>query len=426
MKYYLFSLGCKVNAYENDALRESLRQRQGVEVSDPSLSDVIFVNTCSVTATADQKSRQHVRKFRRLAPKAILVVMGCYSEKHGQEALDEGADIVIGTSSRNKLLSYVETFRQDGKKILDVAQDVRHFSYEEMGPMALSDNARAYLKIQDGCDNFCSYCLIPFLRGNSRSREKEDALREAKRLSEAGYQEIIIAGIHIGGYGKDLAQGEYRLADLLKDLLDLCPQLPRLRISSIEESEISEKMLSLLQNYPQVVDHLHIPLQSGSSSVLKRMKRKYDTDAFLATLARIRAIRPSIAITTDVIVGFPGETDEEWAETLSFCEKAAFAEIHVFPFSARKGTYAATLVDTPSPIKEKRVHELLELSKKLRLAYEKRFYGQTLDVLFEEDDQTKRVAYGHTGNYLYVKIPSEKPLHGQILPVVYSPSVAAD
>lgn len=426
MKFFLFSLGCKVNSYELDTLRNALEKAGHKEVFSAAEADLIIVNTCSVTATADQKSRQHIRKFRRLAPDAILSVMGCYSELHAQETLAMGADIVLGTSKRSVLLKDVERFKSDHQKIVDVKKDVRHETYEEMGQMALADNARAYLKVQDGCDNFCAYCLIPRIRGNSRSREKEDTLREAKRLVENGYKEIVIAGIHIGAYGKEINDGTYRLGDLLRDMLTLCPELPRLRISSIEESEIDEKMLSLLRDFPQVVDHLHIPLQSGSSSVLKRMKRRYDTARFLTKLEAIRAIRPDIAITTDVIVGFPEESDEEWKETMAFCEKARFAEIHVFPFSPREGTFAATLPDTPAPIKEARVQELLALSKRLRTEYEERFYGKKLPILFEDFDPKSGFAYGHSGNYLLVKIPSTKPLHGEIRDVVYSPSTQAD
>lgn len=426
MNFYLFSLGCKVNSYELDALRNAFETRGDHEVDAPEKADVIVVNTCSVTSTADQKSRQRIRKMRRSAPKSILAVMGCYSELHAQETLSMGADIVLGTSKRHELLADIALFQQHHEPIIDVKKEVRHEHYEEMGQMVLADNARAYLKIQDGCDNFCSYCLIPMLRGNSRSREKEDTLREAKRLAENGYKEIVIAGIHIGGYGKDLGDGHYRLGSLLKDMLDLSPKLPRLRISSIEESEIDEAMLQLLAHYPQVVDHLHIPLQSGSSSVLKRMKRKYDTAAFLKTLASIRQIRPDIAITTDVIVGFPGESEEEWKETLDFCRKAGFAEIHVFPFSPRSGTYAATLPDTPAPIKEKRVQELLTLSKELRQEYESRFYGKSLSILFEDFNAKESLAYGHSGNYLLVKIPSSRSLHGEIRDVVYTKEIAAD
>jgi threonylcarbamoyladenosine tRNA methylthiotransferase MtaB len=426
MNFYLFSLGCKVNSYELDALRNAFESRGDQEAKAPEKADVIVINTCSVTSTADQKSRQHIRKMRRKAPASVLAVMGCYSELHAQETLAMGADIVLGTSKRHELLEDIALFQKNHEPIIDVKKEVRHEHYEEMGQMALADNARAYLKIQDGCDNFCSYCLIPTLRGNSRSREKDDTLREAKRLAENGYKEIVIAGIHIGGYGKDLGDGSYRLGNLLKDMLDLTPELPRLRISSIEESEIDAEMLSLLRDYPQVVDHLHIPLQSGSSNVLKRMKRKYDTVAFLKTLSAIRSIRPDIAITTDVIVGFPGESDEEWAETLAFCKQAQFAEIHVFPFSPRSGTYAATLVDTPAPIKEKRVQELLSLSKSLRLAYESRFLGKRLPVLFEDFDAEKGLAFGHSGNYLLFQVSSSQPLHGEIREILYDEKSRAD
>ncbi len=424
MSYFLFSLGCKVNSYELDALRESLAKRGEKEASKPEDADLIVVNTCSVTSTADQKSRQHIRKFRRLAPNATLVVMGCYSELHGKEALAMGADIVIGTCDRAKTLEYWDQYKANHEKILDVKESIRHEGYEEMGQMALADNIRAYLKVQDGCDNFCSYCLIPYLRGNSRSRSIDNTLAEAHRLVAAGYSEIVIAGIHIGFYGKDLGDGSYRLGNLLDDLLGQNPSLFRLRISSLEESEIDGRVLQLLKNHPNVADHLHIPLQSGSSSVLKRMRRKYDTSAFLATLEKIRAIRPDIAITTDVIVGFPGETEEEWAETMAFCQKAAFAEIHVFPFSAREGTPAAKLQDTDVPTKERRVHELLALSASLRNTYEQRFYGQEVEVLFEDD--RGGVSYGHTSNYLLAKTLSAKPLRGSVETLVYGPLTKAD
>jgi threonylcarbamoyladenosine tRNA methylthiotransferase MtaB len=254
-----------------------------------------------------------------------------------------------------------------------------------------------------------------------------EVIKEAESLVKVGhYPEIIIAGIHIGGYGKDLGDGSYRLADLLKDILTACPELMRLRISSIEESEIDSKFLALLKDYPQVVDHLHIPLQSGSSSVLKRMRRKYDTAAFLTKLQAIRAVRPDIAITTDVIAGFPLESDEEWAETMDFCQKAQFAEIHVFPFSSRPGTYAASLPDTDPEVKKARVHELLDLSQTLRESYEKRFYGQALEVLYESFDPKTGYAYGHTSNYLLVKTPSDHPRHGEVEKVVYGTKTVAD
>lgn len=426
MKFYLFSLGCKVNGYENNAIREAFLKQGKQETTSPNEADIIVLNTCSVTSTADSKSRQHIRKFRKLAPAAIICVMGCYSELHAQKCLDMGANVVVGTSFREEIPSLINEFLLTHKSIAKVKSSVRHEKYEEMGTIAFSEQSRAYLKIQDGCDNFCSYCLIPTLRGNSRSRDPQEALLEAHRLVSLGYQEIIISGIHIGAYGKDLGDGSYRLPSLLKDILLENPTLARLRISSIEESEISEDLLALLRDYPSLVSHLHIPLQSGSSSVLKRMKRKYDTSAFLLTLKKIREIRPDIAITTDVIVGYPEESEEEWQETLAFCAKARFAEIHVFPFSSREGTLAASRPQLDPRIKERRVQELLALSKTLRKEYESHFYNQEVEVLFESFDKEKNLCYGHTGNYLLVSCPSKTPLHGQIKKVLYTPSSASD
>ena len=424
--YYLFSMGCKVNAYENSAVGTSLSSHGYTRAEKVEDADVIILNTCSVTGRADQKSRQHISKFRRLNPHAIFLVMGCYTQLHSDVAAKLGADIVLGGADRDEAYELIERFQKERTPIVQVKKSLRHEEYDELGVTAFTDASRAYLKIQDGCDNFCSYCLIPTLRGNSRSRKPGDVIRESEKLVKAGYKEIIVTGIHIGGYGKDLGDGSYRLPDLLEQMLETCPELYRLRISSIEESEIDEKFLALLKKYPNIVDHLHIPLQSGSSSVLTRMRRKYDTDAFLKKLEAIRAIRPEIAITTDVIAGFPGETDEEWKETVEFCKKANFAEIHVFPFSSRPGTFAASLKDTDPKVKNERVAELLTLSKQMREAYKERFYGRKLPVLFEDFDEETHRAKGHTSNYLLVSIPSEKSLHGEVRDVTYDSSVASD
>ncbi|MCQ2772740.1 MAG: tRNA (N(6)-L-threonylcarbamoyladenosine(37)-C(2))-methylthiotransferase MtaB [Bacilli bacterium] len=426
MKFFLFSLGCKVNSYENDNLRQTFLKLGYEEVVREDEADIIVLNTCSVTSVADKKSRQHVRRFRKAAPKAILVVMGCYTVLHYEEAKSIGADIVLGTANRNKIPEYIDTFSKNHEFILDMKTTFRKEKYEEMGQIALTDNTRAYLKIQDGCDNYCTYCIIPTLRGNSRSREIENTLREAKHMVELGYKEIVITGVHLGAYGKDLGDGSYRLGNLLTDMLAQSPDLFRLRISSIEDSEIDEKMLNILKGNKEVVSHLHMPLQSGSDGVLKRMHRKYDCAFFMNTLNTIREIRPDIAITTDVIVGFPGETEEEFQETLDFCRRARFAEIHVFPYSARKGTYAATLKDTAPEIKKDRVHRLLDLSKELREEYEKQFYGQELTVLFEDYNEKEGLAYGHTANYLLVKVPSNHSKHGEIERVLYNDKTKAD
>lgn len=423
---YVHTLGCKVNSYETMAIATELKTKGYELVSKANDAAVIIVNTCSVTKTAEQKSRQHISSYRKGNPEAVLLVMGCYAQSHAEEAASLGADIVLGTSNRGKAVEYIDSFLSNGVPIIDVKKTVRFEHYEELGVVSYSENARAYLKIQDGCNNFCSYCYIPYTRGNSRSRDPRVVVDEAKALVEAGYQEIIITGIHIGTYGKDLADGSFALADLLEAILKKCSTLPRLRISSIEESEIDDRLFAVIQRYPQIVDHLHIPLQSGSKTVLERMRRKYDTDAFLAKMEKLRQIHPNIALTTEIIVGYPEETEEEWAETLEFCKKAQFAEIHVFPFSPRPGTTAAQRPDTKPEIKKRRVHELMALSKELREAYKARFYGQEMEVLFENYDAKNKLAYGHTSNYLMVKIPSEVPLHGQWKKIVYESSIAAD
>lgn len=426
MLFYLFSLGCKVNSYENDALREELLARGDQEVFSPEKADLVVLNTCAVTAVAEQKSRQHARKFRRLAPNAIIVVMGCYGALHAKELLAMGADIAIGTSNRDRLLSLIDAFKFDHKKIALAEPPRSEIRYENLGAFSAADNARAYLKIQDGCDNFCSYCLIPYLRGPSRSRKREDVLLEAKRLVEKGYKEIIVTGIHIGFYGKDLGDGSYRLSDLIKDLLDDNPTLYRLRISSLEESEIDDKFLALLRNEPRIADHLHLPLQSGSEGVLKRMHRKYDIASFKEKVREIRLIRPRIALTTDLIAGFSGETSEEWDETMKNVRELAFCEVHVFPYSPREGTLSYRWPDTDPETKKSRVRAMLALSKELREEYERGFYGEKLEVLFESYDEKTHLAYGHTSNYLLVKKESPKSLHDEVEAVEYSPTSRAD
>ncbi len=426
MNFYLFSLGCKVNSYENDLLREEFIKKGFSESIKPDDVDLIVINTCSVTSTADQKSRQHIRKFRRLAPNGILVVMGCYSQKNYSEASSIGADIVLGTSHRKDIVSLIEEYKKNKKQIILVDKDNRHEKYEEFGSFALPDNTRAYLKIQDGCNYFCSYCLIPFVRGNSRSRDRENVLKEAKLLVERGYKEIVITGVEIGFYGMDLGDGKYRLGNLLKDIFDENPTLYRLRVSSLNPSEIDDAFLNVIRDYPAFASHLHLSLQSGSENVLKRMKRPYTAKNYYETLKKIRDIRPEIAITTDMISGFPNESEEEFLESVNFAKACDFSEIHCFPYSPRKGTFAYTLDDLPFDLKKKRNLALIEVSSALREKYREKFYGKNVEVLFEEYDEKNEIAYGHTSNFLLVKIKTKENIRGKILNVVYSKDVAAD
>ncbi|MCQ2799466.1 MAG: tRNA (N(6)-L-threonylcarbamoyladenosine(37)-C(2))-methylthiotransferase MtaB [Bacilli bacterium] len=426
MNFYVLALGCKVNSYEKDALREALLNRGDLEVDNPKDADIIIVNTCSVTATSDQKSRQHIRKMRRLSPNSILVVMGCYSEGHLSEVETLDADIIVGTSSRDKVLSYIDSFKETRERIIDVNYLSRKKSYEELGAFAFTSNTRGFLKVQDGCDKFCSYCLIPFIRGNSRSRTKEEALKEARALVEKGYQEIVLTGIEVGFYGLDLYGDAYGLGDLIEDILLDNPTLKRLRLSSIDVSEITPKIIECFEKYDRLMPHLHLSLQSGSDTVLERMKRHYSTKEYFEAVSRLRTIRPDIAITTDIIAGFPLETEEEWKETVEFAKKCEFAEIHVFPYSSRKGTAAANMKQVDFETKQRRARELIDISRSLRDKYEEKFFGKNMLVLFEDFDPKAGLAYGHTENYLLVKVPATSSMQDEMHEIVYEASSKAD
>ena len=405
------TLGCKVNSYESNALKE-LFLVNGFSDKD----EITVINTCSVTAIADQKSRQIIRRERRKNPDAVLCVMGCYSQKNAPYIVKEcGADIVVGASNRNKLVDLVKTFFKERKPIIDVETDPRKFKYESFGTVAIPNTTRAYIKIEDGCNNFCSYCTIPYTRGVARSRDKDEIISEIKELIKNRFLEFVITGIHTAHYGLDLK--DVTFSSLIEEILDI-DGLYRLRISSIEESEIDDKFIELLKNRSNIANHLHMPLQSGSRSVLKRMKRKYNVDDFINKVNRIREARPDIAITTDVIVGFPGETDEEFNETVEFIKKVNFAELHVFPFSAREGTPAYSYENQVSPeVKAKRVQILLELSEKLKEEYRKQFIGQELEVIIEEKDKKTGLMIGHSSNYLLLGEQLPESSVGQIVKI---------
>lgn len=405
------SLGCKVNSYETNALKE-LFLINGFSNKD----EITVINTCSVTAIADQKSRQIIRRERRKNPNAILCVMGCYSQKNAPYVIKEcGADIVVGASNRNKLVELVKLFQKERKSIIKVEENPRNFKYESFGTVAIPNTTRAYIKIEDGCNNFCSYCTIPYTRGVARSRDKDEIISEIKELIKNRFLEFVITGIHTAHYGIDLK--DVTFSSLIEEILDI-EGLYRLRISSIEESEIDDKFIELLKNRSNIANHLHMPLQSGSPSVLKRMRRKYNVDDFITKVNRIREARPDIAITTDVIVGFPGESDEEFNETVEFIKKVNFAELHVFPFSAREGTPAYSYENQVSPeIKAKRVQVLLDLSEKLKEDYRKKFVGQELEVIIEEKDKKTGLMIGHSSNYLLLGEQLPESSVGQIVKI---------
>ena len=414
MTYFIFSLGCKVNSYECSALASSLRNRGYFE--DKENPDVVIINTCSVTSTADQKSRQHIRKFKNLYPHAIIVVMGCYSQGNYEYVANEiKADIILGTSHRNEIPDLIEEFKNNHQQIVKVENNIRKLCYEELGITSYSENIRAYLKIQDGCNNFCSYCLIPYRRGSSRSRRKEDVIEEAKYLVKQGYKEIVLTGIDVSSYGKDI--GEYDFTDLVKELLTL-DNLPSLRISSIEAGDMSLDLIKLYKNNPKLARHMHIPLQSGSTEVMKRMHRKYTKEDYLSKIRLLREYCPDIMISTDVITGFIGETDEEFLETRNFIIECGFNQLHVFPFSPRNGTLAFSMPNkVDDKTKKERTSNLLELSKTLWEEYTNKYIDKEIDVLIEKYDKKNKVNIGHTSNYIEVQIPSNEGKIGSVLRV---------
>ena len=398
-----YNLGCKVNAYELSAV-SSLLIKEGFK-EDNENPDVVIINTCSVTATADQKSRQHIRKMQKLFPNAVIAVMGCYAQGNYKFIEEEiKPTILLGTSHRKDVVELIKQALQDHEYKTLIEENTRQFEYEELGITSYSENVRAFLKIQDGCNNFCTYCIVPYRRGKMRSRNKENVINEAKYLVEQGYQEIVLSGIHVGGYGQDLKDCSF--SDLVEELSNI-PNLKSLRISSIEESEIDDKLINLIKTKDNLAKHLHIPLQSGSTHVLKMMNRKYTRDQFIARIKEIKKQVPNVMISGDVIVGFPQETEEDFMDTYNLC-KECFDMLHVFPYSQRPGTVAARMEGQISPeVKKDRSRRLLALGEELYAAYANKFVGQEVTVLIEKYDEKQQAYIGHTSNYLEVKIPLE-------------------
>ena len=398
-----YNLGCKVNAYELSAI-SSLLIKEGF-VEDNEHPDVVIINTCSVTATADQKSRQHIRKMQKLFPNAVIAVMGCYAQGNYKFIEEEiKPTILLGTSHRKDVVELIKQALEDHQYKTLIEENTRQFEYEELGITSYSENVRAFLKIQDGCNNFCTYCIVPYRRGKMRSRNKENVINEAKYLVEQGYQEIVLSGIHVGGYGQDLKDCSF--SDLVEELSDI-PNLKSLRISSIEESEIDDKLINLIKTKDNLAKHLHIPLQSGSTRVLKMMNRKYTRDQFINRIKEIKKQVPNVMISGDVIVGFPQETEEDFMDTYNLC-KECFDMLHVFPYSQRPGTFAARMEGQISPeVKKERSRRLLALGEELYAAYANKFVGQEVTVLIEKYDEKQQAYVGHTTNYLEVKIPLE-------------------
>ncbi|MDD4036665.1 MAG: tRNA (N(6)-L-threonylcarbamoyladenosine(37)-C(2))-methylthiotransferase MtaB [Bacilli bacterium] len=413
MKVAIYTLGCKVNTYESEYIMDQLISKGYELVPFNEYADVYIINTCTVTNVSDSKSMKSIRQAINRNREAIIVVMGCLSQYRFTELKEnKNIDILIGNKDKSKIVDYLEAYIKTKEKQYKIYNLTKE-QFESMEITNFHNRTRAFVKIQDGCNNYCSYCIIAYVRGSIRSKPKEAVLREIANLVDNGYQEVVLTGIHTGSYGQDLKN--YSFEELLADIIKI-PNLKRLRISSIEITELTPNILTLLAKSDIIVDHLHIPLQAGCNKILKLMNRKYDTEYFLKKINQIRNIRPNISITTDVIVGFPGETEADFIETYNFIKQVNFAKLHVFPYSKRDNTKAAEMPNQiKEVIKKERVQKLLKLSKELELNYMNKFIGKDLEVLFETNK--KDYSIGHTSNYLLVKLDNTKFKSGDLVTV---------
>lgn len=416
-KVAFYTLGCKVNQYETEAMEELFEKRGYNIVVNHDIADIYVINTCTVTNLGDRKSRQFIRRAKKSNKNSIIAVVGCYSQVASDEVEKiEGVDIVIGTAHRDRIVDLCEEAISNNKKI-NIVKDIRGYKdFENLNIEDVKSKTRAYIKIQDGCNQFCSYCIIPYARGPIRSRDLEDIIEETKRLSEVGFKEIILTGIHVASYGKDL--GSLTLLDVIEEVAKV-DGIERIRLSSIEPTLIDSRFMERALNTNKLCDHFHLSLQSGSDTVLKRMNRNYTTEQYRKIVELIRSYMPHVGITTDIIVGFPGETDMEFQQTYDFVEEMGFSRVHVFKYSPRKGTPASRLKDqVHGKLKSHRSDKLITLGDRLMEDFNNRFLGKTLEVLFEENSKD-HIGFmeGYTTNYIRVKVRSEDSVRGKILPV---------
>lgn len=404
----IYTLGCKVNTYESEFVANELKKAGYVLKDFDDICDVYIINTCTVTNNSDSKSRKTIRQAIKRNPDACVVAMGCFIAAN-KDYRENGLDIVIGNKDKAKIVSLLDEYFKN-KEVIVKSYDKRLNEFEDMRINEFPGRTRAFVKIQDGCDNFCSYCIIPFARGKCRSKREDEVIEEVTDLVNNGYKEVVLTGIHTGSYGTDL---DTSFADLLNKLVKI-KGLERLRISSIETTELNEEVLDVLRKSKVIVDHLHIPIQAGSDEILKLMNRKYDLDFFFNKIKEIRQIRPNISISTDVIVGFPGETEELFEKTIDTCKKLEFSKLHVFPFSERHGTKASRMDGKlRGDVKKNRAKRLIEVSHELEENYMKKFINKE-EVLVEE--YKDGYSYGHTSNFLYVKVKGQLP-HNELVKV---------
>lgn len=410
-----FALGCKVNQVESEAIAEAFAKRGYNVVSIDESADVYVINTCTVTNFGDKKSRQLIRRCKKQNSQALVVVAGCYAQTAPEEIKAiEGVNIVLGTKGRNNIVDEVEKYSAEMGIVNYVGEIMEEKKFEPISIHKLMGRTRAYLKIQDGCSQFCSYCIIPYARGPVRSRPEEEVINEVKILAENGFKEVVLTGIHVASYGKELHN-----SNLLAVIEKIHPieGIERIRFSSIEPNIVTEEFMAGLSQLKKVCHHFHLSLQSGCDRTLKAMNRKYTTEKYLQAVQTIRKYWDDVAITTDIIVGFPGETDEDFRESYNFAKKIGFSKIHVFPYSPKKGTPAEKMDYQISPqVKAERSRILIELSDKMAQDFINRFISKEVEVLFEQSHKEK-IFEGHTSNYINVIIESDENIKNKILKV---------
>lgn len=418
-KVAFYTLGCKVNQYETEAMLELFEKDGYEQVNSEEYADVYVINTCTVTHMSDRKSRQYIRRVKKKNPNAIIAVVGCYSQVSPEEILDiEEVNLVMGTNDRRKIVKEIEKI-DSNKKISTVDDIMKVKAFEEIEISQTNGKTRAFMKIQDGCDRFCTYCIIPYARGRVRSRDIDSIVDEVKKLANNGYKEVVLTGIHVASYGKDLKDREVKLLDVIKQINDV-EGIKRIRLSSVEPILFTDEFVSEVLKMEKVCPHYHLSLQSGCDETLNRMNRRYTTAEYKTIVDRLRDKMPNVAITTDVIVGFPGETNDEFKQTYEFLKDIELSQMHIFKYSPRKGTPAATMENQIDPqIKHFRSEQLLNLSKENFNKFATKFIDAELEVLFEQNIEGNKYE-GLTPNYIRVVVESDKNIQGDILKVKIS------
>ena len=413
-KIAFITLGCKVNLYDTEAMAELFTEK-GYEVVDfEEYADVYLINTCTVTNLGDKKSRQMIRRAKRINPNSVVVATGCYAQVASEEvAKIEGINIVIGTKNRSEIVETVENYVAENGVVNNVSDIMGEKEFEPLQISRLTNRTRAYIKIQEGCNRYCTYCIIPYARGPIRSRKPEEVIEEVKKLAENGFKEVVLTGIHVASYGLDL--GNITLADIIEKVHSV-DGIERIRFSSMEPLAIDNEFVARMSKLPKVCDHYHLSLQSGCNRTLKRMNRKYNAEQYAEACERLRNAFPNVAITTDIIVGFPDETEEDFKESLAFAERMKLDKIHTFPYSPKKGTPAAKMKNQISgDVKSQRNKEMIALSDKMNIDFLNNNIGKTVPVLFE--DMENGFWQGHTTNYIKVLAKSDENLNNKIVDV---------